>query len=193
MLRSVIRNSSDLVFEIHLADWFGKQPPLDDAFEVHVIDSVNVDEVRLAWIVDKALAAENEIYRQPLRKKDCMVAITQGKSLVHTSFVQFESRYKKLLSEDGDSPLIGNCWTAPDCRGKGLYPFAIEKCCEEMVKRGVDRVLISCSPDNHASIAGIKKSGFTLVRKVSTVLLLTKLLVQVNLQNDSRSLRLGVL
>lgn len=192
--KRIVQISGDLVFERKLADGdFRSNSVLDERFKIFVIDAQSVDSREMQWLLGKIMHGENLIYLDGLRKKDCMVAITAGEQVVHTSFVLFETSYKMILNESNPTPLIGNCWTSKDFRGQGLYPHAIVRCCDEMAFRGCERILISCAPDNLPSIAGIKKAGFVLIRRVATVLVLTKLFYQKMTEEGDVKFRFGLL
>lgn len=194
VLKSVVRHTRDIVFEIYSRDFTPVyQKPLSSNLAVHVIDSRNVTQPQLSWVLDQALAGENSIYREGLSKQNLLIAVTKGEMLVHYSFVQFDTSYKIVLNEPFDAPLIGNCWTSPECRGQGIYPYVITKCLEVMASRGCERVLISCAPDNFASIAGIEKAGFERVRSVNTFVFVTKFMLQKLESKKSSRYRFAVL
>ena len=175
----IVRFSGDLVFEKSLDKnnvQIQKKP--DITYQVFVIDASNMKNQENIWLVQSILRGENREYLEGLQKKDCMIAITSDSTVVHTSFVQFETSYKKLLNEDNLTPLIGNCWTSQKHRGKGLYPYAIANCCKKMASRGCLRIVISCAPENTPSIAGIKKAGFVKIREVRTLSIMTKIYFQ---------------
>ena len=170
----VVQFSEDLVFEKKLDDTAAAVPekPGPD-YQTHLLKASNLNAPENRWLVQSVLQGEGLQYLQGLQKEDCMVAIVQNREVVHTSFVQFETSYKKLLNEANAAPLIGNCQTAQKHRGKGLYPYAINHCCHEIARRGGQRILISCAPDNVPSVSGIKKAGFVKVRRVKTLTVLT--------------------
>ncbi len=170
----VVWFSEDLVFEKKLDGGAAAVPekPVPD-YQMHLLKAGNLNAPENRWLVQSVLQGENRQYLQGLQKEDCMVAIVQNREVVHTSFVQFETSYKKLLNEANSAPLIGNCQTVQKHRGKGLYPFAIGHCCHEIACRGCQRILISCAPDNAPSVSGIRKAGFVKVRRVKTLVVLT--------------------
>jgi hypothetical protein len=58
---------------------------------------------------------------------------------------------------------IDRCFTRPEFRGLGLYPFALRFICisdEAQLGFEVDRIRIECSWFNHSSAIGIVKAGF---------------------------------
>ncbi len=167
----------------------------NSAYKVFVINASNLKKDKNKWLVRSVFQGDNLDYLEGLQKKDCMVAITSDNKVVHISFVQFETSYKKLLNELDDTPLIGNCWTSKEHRGKGLYPYANFRCCDEIARKGYERIIISCAPENTSSIAGIKKSGFLKVREVKTFSILTKLYFQKIIPQEkiSNKYKIGIL
>lgn len=194
------RISGDLVYEKSLAVDAGSNrvqahPGSFLAYTAHVIDASNLHASQNRWLVRSIMQGENLEYLEGLQKNDCMVAVTHGCTVVHTSFVQFDTSYKKLLNENNDTPLIGNCNTLSSHRGQGLYPRAIAICCDEIASRGCQRILISCAPDNAASIAGIKKAGFVEIREVKTLQFLSKIYFQkvISSKHSKIAYRAGIL
>ena len=61
-----------------------------------------------------------------------------------------------------DAQLIARCVVGDD-----RHAFA------ELAKRGHKRAIVSCDPANVASIAGIQRAGFRLVRSLDTQILLS--------------------
>jgi len=120
-------------------------------------------------------------------------AFGQGVTLPVVERVVLENGITIILHEKDDVPLIGNCWTSPECRGQGIYPYIISLCSDIMAARGFKRILISCAPDNFASISGIEKAGFKRVRCLNSYLLLTKFMLQKLEAGGRHRYRLGVL
>lgn len=59
---------------------------------------------------------------------------------------------------------IGPCWTHPEHRGIGLYPFTVMRIIEDHKKDNSD-IYIFAEEDNTASIRGIEKCGFEFLGK----------------------------
>jgi predicted acetyltransferase len=53
---------------------------------------------------------------------------------------------------------IGPCWTHPDFRGQGLYPYLLRKIIDDN-KNGVDQFYIFAEYNNASSHRGIVKAG----------------------------------
>jgi predicted acetyltransferase len=59
---------------------------------------------------------------------------------------------------DRDGLHIGPCWTHPDFRGHGLYPYLLQKIIEDY-QNNIDKIYIFASTSNIASQRGIEKAG----------------------------------
>ena len=72
---------------------------------------------------------------------------------------------RMLLLKPGEAE-ISACETLPEFRGKGLYPFAIQKILEVAQASGIQRVYMKTVEENKSSQAGIIKAG---MRRVGTI------------------------
>lgn len=192
----IVRLSKDLIFEKSLGtEDFSAEIGFYKYYKVFFINASNLQDKENKWVIKSTIRGENLEYLEGLKRKDCMVAIATGDKVVHTSFVQFETSYKKMLAETNTTPLIGNCWTSQEHRGKGLYPYAIAFCCREMAKRGHRRIIISCAPKNFSSVAGIKKAGFKKIKIVTNISILTKIYLQksISTKEEKTRFKIGVL
>jgi RimJ/RimL family protein N-acetyltransferase len=73
----------------------------------------------------------------------------------------------RLLPDEAE---ISGCETVPSCRGRGLYPFAIQQLLTVAHARGIRRVYMKTTADNQASQVGISKAG---LRPVGTLFAVT--------------------
>jgi hypothetical protein len=83
-----------------------------------------------------------------------------------------------LLGEPESIPLFTNCATHPKARGMGLYPMTLRLASSELLGSGVDRVLITCDPQNIPSVRGIEKAHFRQVMSIESLILMSRLAVQ---------------
>jgi len=65
---------------------------------------------------------------------------------------------------DASGVHIGPCWTHPDFRGRGLYPWLLTKILRDYQDRA-SNVYVFTSGGNHASKRGIEKAGGRLFAK----------------------------
>lgn len=146
-----------------------------------IIDKTNYKEEKYKRLIDSIDYGEIAEYIEGIERDSLLFLISNSdEQVLHTSFVQFRSRYKKLIQEDNHVPLIGNCWTDRNYRGKGFYPYTISAVADEMFRRNYHRVIISCASDNIPSIKGIEKSGFELVNCIKSYIFFNKVVIQLS-------------
>jgi len=163
---------------------------LSPSWKIHKIDKKNCEEKSNLALLETINHGEIETYINGIKANSILFAVTDNKQVIHTSFVQFKSRYKKLIHESHDLPLIGNCWTDNKYRGQGLYPKTIYLAAESLFNSGYKRVLISCAVNNMASTKGIEKAKFNLVQKLKSYILLNKFALQISTKNGMKSIRM---
>jgi len=184
----VIRCDRDLLFEYTYDGESTKEEQfkVSNNHIVNVIDQKNIEDVSYREVLEAALSNENQVYKEGLYKQDVLFVMLKNSELVHTTFVQFESKYKLILGETAQIPLIGNCWTSEKCRGQGVYPYILKLACKRMIDRGFSKVVITCEPKNLASIAGIKKAGFQLVKEITSYIFINKFAIQIVIRNNKK-------
>jgi len=187
--KRVIRCDRDVLFEYTYNSDDIKEVNLkeNDHYTVHIIDQKNIEDINYREVLETALSNENQVYKEGLFKKDVLFVVLKKSELVHTTFIQFESKYKVILGEEARVPLIGNCWTSEKCRGQGVYPYILKLACKRMIDSGFSRVVITCDPNNYASIAGIKKAGFYLDKSITSYIFINKLAMQIVVQNNKKA------
>ena len=97
--------------------------------------------------IDKKLSAGNV----------CYSVVSEKGIIVHQSWI-FK---KKLLTRQLGFKLaytIGDCWTIPEFRGKGIYTNVLDIIKNDNLGKSI---VIYCALTNAASIRGIEKDGFS--------------------------------
>lgn len=118
-----------------------------------------------------------EEYLEGVRDADLLYVARVENCLVHYGFVMRRTRETAVLGESRGTPIIGNCWTHPDARGQGVYPFALRHVLQALPDRGIDRVLIETDVSNTASRRGIEKAGFRQLRIYNALIVCNLMLV----------------
>jgi len=185
----MIRCDRDLLFEYKKnTDNKGEVNVKDDInYTVNIIDRDTIEDINYHGAIEAALSDESQVYKAGLYQQDVLFVVLNKLELVHTTFIQFESKYKRILGEGAEVPLIGNCWTSVNCRGEGVYPYILKLACKRMINSGFSRVVITCDPSNLASIAGIKKAGFYLNREITSYILMNNFAIQIIIQNNKKT------
>lgn len=164
----LMQRRADVLFEFDLHQLPACQAG-DDA--IMVVDRANLGSAATARVERDVLGGPNHEYVAELRARGQLLATTDAHGKVTSyAFVVFESFYKRILGEDGDTPVISNCFTEPAWRGQGLYPRLLRASCRHLAAQGYLRAVITCAPDNLASVRGIEKAGFRRVKTLYSLI-----------------------
>ena len=87
-----------------------------------------------------------------------------GESLLHASWVTTSAAWTRevrayILPPDGDC-YVYESFTAPEARGRGVYPFALAGICSWAEGAGLDKVWVAVESANAPSRKAITKAGF---------------------------------
>jgi RimJ/RimL family protein N-acetyltransferase len=116
-------------------------------------------------------------YLEGVRRSDLLYVGEFEGNLVHFGYVMRQTRETAVLGEPAGTPLIGNCWTDPRARGRGIYPYALRAVVCFLRDRGMRRILIETDVSNTASRRGIEKAGFRLIRTYNAVIACNSVLI----------------
>lgn len=173
----LLSRREDLVFSRRLDEPL-PAPVWPNGGELCVIDAAGLKDPANAALLDQVLQGESSGYAAGVSAGDLLFAHVDGAGTVDTfGFVIFSSPYKRFLGIDFAAPMIGNCNTLPVARGRGLYPALLLGCCGELARRGYAEVVITCAPDNAASIRGISKAGFNRLHHLVVWVALSRMLL----------------
>ena len=191
LVTRLARTQSDVVFERMLADEAGSETPaFGEGRRMVVIDRQNLDDPAQKPLLAQLFVGENAAYRPGLERGDIALVVVDDQGFVlHRSFIQFETRYKTVLDEAIDVPLIANCLTVPSARGERLYPKTLGFAASLLARLGYDRVIITCDATNTPSINGIVRAGFEKRRAISSLVILFRLVLQRISRNKGRTSR----
>jgi len=172
--RIVIRRIDTLVYEIDLDDFVA--PTLGDDLSFQVVDKSRMSGISADWL--RLLGWNAQDYLAELESGGLLfgVCLPDGEPLNY-GFVMFTTRQKKVLAESFEVPLIGNCFTVAERRGRGLFPKALGLILGVLKEQGHRRAIIEVSPENLASRHGIEKAGFRYLHRITGVAALRKLLI----------------
>ena len=105
------------------------------------------------------------IYRNLLKNGDTGYQAYLGEKCVHVSFTRpYTKETNKAFPHSGytyflkeNEVYVHYCETAPDARGKNVYPYVLTKIAEEYPNK---TLVLFIYKDNWASIKGVEKAGF---------------------------------
>jgi len=192
--RNSSRAGEKLIGKDNLAPPLIKKPKVD--IELIKLDKTNIHELKnLVDGVVNGLSSGSERTQsrseyQRLVKKghECYLGIYNGK-IVHTSWVFRNSKACRILGGKRFDLLIGECFTIPEMRGNGIYPYVLACILRSLKSENISKVLIDTHPDNISSMRGIEKVGFKKDRIVSYVTLLTTLVIRKNLSLSDKRMK----
>jgi len=160
--------------------------------ELQVYDRSNClsvpNELKELLAADSSLDLLNNV-----SKGDLVFVVSSKEHVLHYGFVYLSSRQVFIIGEKSPVPLIGNCFTSPLARGRGLYRKALIAECEYLRKRGYSRVVIETSTSNVASQRGIEGAGFRLMREMKGYILFRRIAAQSIGTSAGRKFRLSLL
>lgn len=108
---------------------------------------------------------EYEIEQQIISKGVKKYYINFDGNFVHHSFLYKQKSVLKVIGKRG--PLIGDCVTHSNQRGKSIYPFVINYIAKEVLsEKKYKEVFVLVANKNSSSIRGIEKAGFKLHTKI---------------------------
>ena len=98
--------------------------------------------------------------------RECYLARIDG-VVVHESWLFFDVLLPAQFGFDSDIPVIGECVTYPQFRGRNIYPQVLRYIVADLNQRKIcKKVFILVSPLNKPSIRGIERAGFNLLGRL---------------------------
>ena len=112
----------------------------------------------------------SEIEKRFERGNRCFVAQI-GAKVVHYTWVSFHKEYlpsiNKWIELADDEAYIYNVRTLSDFRGQGIFPFVLDRLCEQLKTDGYKKILASVQSDNVPSQKAFEKAGFKKSKEIS--------------------------
>jgi GNAT superfamily N-acetyltransferase len=131
-------------------------------------------------------------YLEGLLSGDVLFAANESGKYLHFGFVLFRSPQLTRLGEKDLVPLIANCYTLPECRGRGLYRCALIEELRYLQSQGHQRVLIETAAENRSSQRAIEAVGFRPIRRMNGFVVLRKFAAQWVTTQKRKSFRIWV-
>ncbi len=95
-----------------------------------------------------------------LDRDDQLYCVWHGEEIAAYGAVFVRSPQKSILGLPDNAILIGDCFTYPAHRRRGLYRLALNAVARYLRERGCGVAYVEVSPRNVASIRGIVRAGF---------------------------------
>lgn len=180
----LMQRRADVLFEFDLSHLAATdaEGPID---AIVVVNRGNFGSAATASVERDVLTGPNHEYVEELQGKGTLMAVIDGQGKVTSyAFVVFESFYKRILGESDDMPIISNCVTLPAYRGQGIYPRLLRATCRHLAAQGYRRAIITCAPDNIASVRGIEKAGFRRVKTLHSLIFFARWIAMQKTEMD---------
>lgn len=101
--------------------------------------------------------------------KDLYIAVSDTGVIQHVSWVYYEKDPNRIVKLGPGQAEIKYCLTIPEFRGRGIYPRVLKTIVSRLAEQEIRRVFICVKADNHASLRGVEKAGFTQVDRVRLI------------------------
>jgi predicted acetyltransferase len=128
-------------------------------------DDVTTPEGFAAWVAKLHRSADPAVTPAPGRAHSTYWWITNGDTCLGA--LELRHALTPLLLEAGGHIGYSVC---PRYRRRGLATWALDTALDQARARGMDEVLLTCSPDNHASARIIERAGGVLEDVRDTVI-----------------------
>lgn len=103
--------------------------------------------------------------------------VTIDRVPAHWSWLLAGVRLPGQCGFDRSAPVIGDCFTPPQFRGRGLYPQVLRYIARDVALHGdARRVYVLVDPQNRESIRGIEKAGYRRLARLRGTRLLGQLI-----------------
>ncbi|TQE92754.1 MAG: GNAT family N-acetyltransferase, partial [Spiribacter salinus] len=128
-------------------------------------------------------------YMEGIRKGEVIgVFVLVDGVLAHWAFILRSSRTSCLLGVGRGEALLGNAYTNPQFRGRGLQTTSLRQRLQECRRLGITHVYTETVPDNWPSRRAMERVGMVFLRDVTLLVVVTRIVVRIT--NTGRKARL---
>jgi GNAT superfamily N-acetyltransferase len=114
--------------------------------------------------------------RDRINNRDICFFALLNKKPIHFSWISFNrahiSEIKRTFTLSAGQAYIYHCFTHPDFRGRGTFPFTLSNISDYLRRTGVEDIFISSAENNRSSNEGIVKAGFSVISRINYLRLL---------------------
>lgn len=175
--RRLIRRQSHLLF--HAAIEGMKPLARGEGLEFTALSARSLGQQRALTQALVQLNPDNRHYLADIEKdRIAGLVISENGAPVHYGFVFKANKTACLLGLPTGVALIGNAFTLPSHRGRGLQACSVHARAEIARLNGFAAIAAETSPDNQASQRGLVKSGMQLQGRVELVVVLSCLVIR---------------
>lgn len=103
-------------------------------------------------------------FRERLSETTTCYAVESDDGIVHASWVTTQCAWTREVRAyfcvAGANAYVYESFTHPAARGRGVYPFALRRICEDLASRGIDALWVAVESSNQPSLRAVAKAGF---------------------------------
>lgn len=127
--------------------------------DVSIYCLTNKDDIKILPQIDF------KIEKESISNSIIRYFITQNGVFVHHSYLYSTKSILKIINKKG--PMIGDCVTSVNFRGKSIYPFVLNYVARDyFLDKKNKEIFVLVANKNIISIKGVEKSGFKLYAKI---------------------------
>lgn len=170
--RRLIRRQSHFLFHANILEVLLTET--GEGMDFTVISARSIDQQRALADTLVQLNPDNRPYLEDIEKdRIAGLVISEYGKPVHYGFVFKSNKTACLLGLPAGAALIGNSFTLPAYRGRGLQARSVRARAKIAQGNGFTAIAAETSPDNHASQRGLVKSGMALQGRIDLVVVLS--------------------
>jgi len=114
-----------------------------------------------------------------IRRGDRLIVVADDEGYAAYGYVVVNSKdYMRVLGEPEPVPFLGNFFTAPRARRRGLFERVHNECQRVLQGLGHRRVLLEARPTNAGSMKGSERMGMRITRHLMGWIIFESLVIQ---------------
>ncbi len=130
-----------------------------------IIDPKEMTDPRALFFMKKTMHFDMDPFSREwfwrTNPRKLIYIVKEKGEIVHYGRILYKGEKTREVRLGKGEAYIGPCFTVPDKRGMGIYPFALRNIVQEFFETGFEKIYIASDIYNKASIKGIFKAGFS--------------------------------
>ena len=174
----VVRRRNHVVFELDLT--VPREPtPWAPGERVLEIGPDNIDTVMTPELVEFMGGEGVRKSLEGVRRGNRVVLVVDAEGYAGYGHLVINSReYVRALGEREAVPYVGNFFTAPRARRRGLFEKINNECFIALQRLGYRRVVAEARPTNAGSVKGSERVGMNIARHLTGWIVFEQVLIQ---------------
>jgi GNAT superfamily N-acetyltransferase len=182
----IIRRRNHVVYELDLTP---PREPVSWAPEERVIEigPENIDAVMTPELLEFLGGESVRKSLDGVRQGNRLIVVRDDEGYAAYGHVVVNgTEYLRTLGEPEATPYLGNFFTVPRARRRGLLQKAGNECILMLQRRGYRRMLAEARPTNTGSVKGMENQGMRRIRHLMGWIIFERVVIQHDVQNAGR-------